>query len=101
MRSCLDADAGADPQPVKTSPQPEDRILLEGPHSRIREARLLFKAIRDFIVGFRTLHFCGPCVTVFGSARIREGHPYYQLGIALGKGSHARIHRHDRRRTLD
>ena len=43
------------PQPVKTSPQPEDRILLEGPHSRLREARLLFNAVRDFIAGFRTL----------------------------------------------
>ena len=74
------------PKPVKTSPQPEDRILLEGPHSRLREARLLLKAVSDFIAGFRTFHFCGPCVTVFGSARIREGHPYYQLGIEMGKG---------------
>jgi uncharacterized protein (TIGR00730 family) len=74
------------PQPVETSPQPEDRILLEGPHSRLREARLLFNAVRDFIAGFRTLHFFGPCVTVFGSARIKEGHPYYQLGIEAGKG---------------
>jgi len=74
------------PQPVKTSSQPEDRILLEGPHSRLREARLILKALRDFIVGFRTFHFCGPCVTVFGSARIREGHPYYQLGVDVGKG---------------
>src|SRR5262245_46688508 len=74
------------PNPVKTSSQPEDRILLEGPHSRIREARLILNAVRDFIVGFRTFHFCGPCVTVFGSARIREGHPYYQLGVEVGKG---------------
>ena len=74
------------PKPVVTSPQPDDRVLLEGPHSRTRELRLLLKVIRDFISGFRALHFCGPCVTVFGSARIREGHPYYQLGIEMGKG---------------
>ena len=74
------------PIPVKTSPQPEDRVLLEGPHSRLRELRLLLKVIADFIRGFRALHFCGPCVTVFGSARVREGHPYYQLGIEMGKG---------------
>ncbi len=73
-------------QPVETSPQSEDRILLEGPHSRLRELRLLFNAMKDFIAGFRTLHFFGPCVTVFGSARIKEGHPYYQLGIEAGKG---------------
>ncbi len=71
---------------VPISPNPDDRILLEGPHSRIREFRLLLKVIKDFITGFRILHFIGPCVTVFGSARIKEGHPYYQLGIELGKG---------------
>src|SRR5688572_24407679 len=83
------ADTAPPPQtpiPVETSPQPEDRILLEGPHSRLREARLLLHVIADFIAGFRTLHFCGPCVTVFGSARIGDGHPYYQLGIEVGKG---------------
>ena len=74
------------PQPVETSSQPEDRVLLEGPHSRFHEARLLLTVVRDFIRGFRALHFSGPCVTVFGSARIREGHPYYQLGIEMGKG---------------
>jgi uncharacterized protein (TIGR00730 family) len=72
--------------PVKTSSQPEDRVLLEGPHSRLREMRLLLKVIADFIKGFRTFHFCGPCVTVFGSARISEGNPYYRLGIELGRG---------------
>ena len=71
--------------PVKTSSQPDDRILLEGPHSRRREARLIFIVIKDFIAGFRAFHFCGPCVTIFGSARVREGHPYYQLGIEMGK----------------
>src|SRR6186713_1184719 len=80
------ADPKQTPNPVKTSSLPEDRILLEGPHSRLREARLLIKVVWDFLRGFRALHFCGPCVTVFGSARIREGHPYYQLGVEVGKG---------------
>jgi uncharacterized protein (TIGR00730 family) len=71
---------------VPVDPKPEDRIMLEGPHSRVRELRLLLHAVQDFIAGFRILHFSGPCVTVFGSARMREGHPLYQLGIELGKG---------------
>ena len=74
------------PNPVKTSPVPDDRVMLEGPHSRRREFRLLANVIRDFIAGFRTFHFCGPCVTVFGSARIQAGHPYYDLAIEIGKG---------------
>ena len=53
-----------------------DRVLLEGPHSRTRELWLVLRALRDFIAGFRTLHFVGPCVTVFGSARYDESHPY-------------------------
>ena len=35
--------------------------------------------------GFRTLHFVGPCVTVFGSARFREDHPYYALAREVGR----------------
>ena len=34
--------------------------------------------------GFRALHFVGPCVTVFGSARFKADHPYYDLGRELG-----------------
>lgn len=64
--------------------RPADQVLLEGPHSRTRELLLLLRAVQDFIAGFRTLHFCGPCVTVFGSARIPETHPYYRLGVELG-----------------
>ena len=71
---------------IPTSSQPADRILLEGPHSRIREFRLLLHVVQDFIAGFRILHFCGPSVTVFGSARMAEGHPYYHLGTEMGKG---------------
>ncbi len=63
-----------------------DRVLLQGPHSRRRELRIVLHSIRDFIRGFRTLHFAGPCVTVFGSARFREDHPWYQLAREVGAG---------------
>lgn len=33
----------------------------------------------EFIRGFRALHFVGPCVTFFGSARFDEKHEYYRL----------------------
>ena len=39
----------------------------------------------EFIQGFRALHFVGPCVTVFGSARCTEAHPAYEIGRALGR----------------
>ena len=46
-----------------------EKVLLEGPHSRLKELRLVLRVAWEFILGFRTLHFVGPCVTVFGSAR--------------------------------
>jgi hypothetical protein len=38
----------------------------------------------EFIRGFRALHFVGPCVTVFGSARFREEHRFYDMARRLG-----------------
>ena len=65
------------------SKQP-DRALLCGPNSRLRDLELLLGTIADFIRGFRALHFVGPCITVFGSARIKEEHPHYQLARRMG-----------------
>lgn len=57
----------------------EEGLFLEGPRERRTE---FFRAVRIFlelIRGFRGLHFVGPCVTVFGSARFPEDHPYYGM----------------------
>ena len=62
------------PGPVPSRPGKSDVALLEGPHSRLKELRILFRAMRDFVRGFRALHFVGPCVTIFGSARFGESH---------------------------
>jgi len=64
-------------------------VFLDGPQSRWKELKFAFKNMRELIRGFRGLHFVGPCITVFGSARFKENHPYYQLtreaGAALAK----------------
>ena len=44
----------------------------------------LLRVGRDFVRGFRTLHFAGPCVTVFGSARFDEHHRYYAMAREVG-----------------
>lgn len=66
-----------------------DRVLLRGPNPRLKEFSLLISVVADFLRGFRALHFVGPCVTVFGSARFNENHRYYklarQMGAALSK----------------
>lgn len=55
-----------------------EQRFLEGPRSRFREFLFVLKVMTEFINGFRKLHFVGPCVTYFGSARFDENHPYYK-----------------------
>ena len=63
----------------------EERYFLEGPQPRQIELRFILKILWEFIKGFRVLHFVGPCVTVFGSARFKEDHPYYEQARAVGR----------------
>jgi uncharacterized protein (TIGR00730 family) len=74
------------PAPSPAPAGQDDAVFLEGPQSRTRELLMLLRAGRDFLRGFRTLHFVGPCVTVFGSARFDEHHPYYDLARRVGGG---------------
>ncbi len=39
----------------------------------------------EFFKGFWKLHYLGPCVTVFGSARFPQGHRYYELARQVGQ----------------
>ena len=64
---------------------PEIRRFLQGPQPRRKELVRAVRIFGEFIRGFRALHFVGPCVTVFGSARFKEDHPYYALGRQVGR----------------
>lgn len=60
--------------------RPKEEIkFLDGPRSRWQEFTFTVKILVEFIKGFRALHFTGPAVTVFGSARFDETHTYYEL----------------------
>ena len=52
--------------------------FLEGPQNRWKDFKFAISVLGEFIKGFRTLHFAGPCVTIFGSARFKEDHIYYK-----------------------
>ena len=58
-------------------PKPEIQFL-DGPLSRWKEFKFTVSVLFEFIKGFRALHFVGPCVTIFGSARFKEGDPHYE-----------------------
>ena len=63
---------------------PEVVRFLEGPQRRMAELARAARIFLEFVSGFRALHFVGPCVTVFGSARFTEVHPYYRLARQAG-----------------
>lgn len=68
------------------APSTQDvRDFLSGPLTRGSEFLRATRIFLEFMKGFRALHFVGPCVTVFGSARFKEDHPYYTLGREMGR----------------
>lgn len=68
--------------PVIPSKQP---VYLDGPKSRGFELSFAYRVFKQFIYGFRNLHFTGPCITVFGSARFTDENVYYQAAREFGK----------------
>jgi uncharacterized protein (TIGR00730 family) len=64
---------------------PKQHVYLDGPKSRGYELHFAWRVCMQFIKGFRNLHFLGPCITVFGSARFKEDHLYYQQAVEFGK----------------
>lgn len=63
--------------------------FLRGPRSRIAELFFAIRVLFSFISAFRKMHFIGPCVTVFGSARFDKDSEFYrqaeEVGGALAK----------------
>jgi uncharacterized protein (TIGR00730 family) len=83
------------PEPAKATPRQKEwgkipgdgseERFLQGPKTRRFEFFRLLRIMLEFFKGFRSLHFTGPCVTVFGSARFKEDHEFYALGREIGK----------------
>jgi uncharacterized protein (TIGR00730 family) len=73
--------------PPPIAPLVSDVLIqsLEGPKSRQSELKFIFQVGWQFLKGFRALHFVGPCVTVFGSARFGPDHRYYELARKIGR----------------
>jgi uncharacterized protein (TIGR00730 family) len=63
---------------------PEVERFLRGPQPRKFELGQAVQIFAEIMRGFRALHFVGPCVTAFGSARFTEDQPYYQLARKVG-----------------
>lgn len=45
----------------------------------------IFKIMAEFVEGFERLAKIGPCITMFGSARTKHDHKYYQLTVEIAQ----------------
>ncbi len=73
-----------EPATIKQKGAFEEEVFLEGPRPRRWELLFVLRVMAEFIKGFRALHFVGPGVTVFGSARLGEDHPFYEKARQIG-----------------
>jgi len=69
---------------LKLKTSEDETTFLKGPRSRFQEFLFTLRVAREFIRGFNVLHFVGPCVTVFGSARFKEGNKWYEWARNYG-----------------
>ena len=66
-------------------PDAEETEFLTHSRTPEKESARLERIQNEFEKGFRDLYDLGPAVTVFGSARFKENHPYYKLARATGQ----------------
>jgi len=71
--------------PADASPAAEERDFLCRSRTADGERERLARIQEEFERGFRRLASLGPAVTVFGSARFKEGHRYYELAREVGR----------------
>src|SRR5436189_6164047 len=65
-------------------PGGDERDFLATARTPQKERARLKRINDEFERAFKALYTVGPAVTVFGSARFKETHPYYKLARATG-----------------
>ena len=61
-----------------------ERELLTQTRTPEKEKARLKRINDEFVRAFKGLYRIGPAVTVFGSARFKQRHPYYKLARSVG-----------------
>jgi len=76
--------AGSAGVPFLDAVEDAEKLFLQGGRARGADLESAVRLFLEFLKGFEALDIAGPCVTVFGSARFREGHRHYAMARALG-----------------
>lgn len=59
--------------------------LRDWTETRAHSSWQVFKIMAEFVQGFETLAKIGPCISIFGSARTKPGHKYYELAVEISR----------------
>jgi hypothetical protein len=62
-----------------------EKQFLAGKRERAADLESAVRIFLEFLRGFESLEIDRPCVTVFGSARFKPTHPYYEMARQLGR----------------
>lgn len=62
-----------------------EKAFLSGKRNREQDLESAVTFFLEFLRGFESFNLERPCITVFGSARFKEDHPYYCLARELGR----------------
>lgn len=50
-----------------------------------KDSWMVFKVMAEFVDGYEKLAKIGPCVSIFGSARMKEGDPYFEMAVDIAQ----------------
>ncbi len=62
-----------------------EREVQAWEQSQVKDVWRIFRIMSEFVNGFETLSSLGPCVSIFGSARTKPGHPYYKMAEEVAR----------------
>jgi len=62
-----------------------EKLFLSGRRNREQDLESAVTFFLEFLRGFESFNLDKQCITVFGSARFKEDHPYYRLARDLGR----------------
>jgi hypothetical protein len=60
-------------------------VFLKGAQVWFNDLVNTVEIVWDFWKGFQKFRGIDPCITVFGSARFKEGNEFYELARSIGK----------------
>src|SRR5436190_473548 len=61
------------------TPKPEHQLFINTDPWRV------LRIMGEFVEGFDALAAIGPAISIFGSARVKQGHPEYEAAVEISK----------------